>query len=247
MIKKSLLICSACLFFNGQASAVTTEDLAGKWQLKASPIGVTGDDGISTTDWDYIDFTATASADGNTLLCHADNFVTRNGQAYPMDWKVAVERDGNKVRLGWVLDAQQPASTLEFQQPATAYAIGGMNPIEGEHRYIFLLTYDIDQGQEGALTLWSSWIESPAADASYVFPQNYQIDAVVSTTIPYGPFVGYVDSWASASIMKSSDTAVSEMKVQTVHSNCIYNIQGVRMNSLQKGINIVNGKKVVVK
>lgn len=247
MIKKSLLICSACLLFSGQAFAVETADLAGKWQLKASPIGVTGDDGISTTGWDYIDFTATASTDGNTLLCHADNFVTRNGQAYPMDWKLAVEHDGDKVRLGWVLDAQQPASTLEFQQPATAYAIGGMNPVEGEHRYIYLLTYDIDQGQEGALTLWSSWIESPTADASYVFPQNYQLDAVVSKTIPYGSMVGYVDSWASASITKSSDTAVGAVTVQTAPSNCIYNLQGVRLNSLQKGINIVNGKKVVMK
>lgn len=247
MIKKSLLLYGACLLFSGQAFAVETEELTGKWQLKASPVGVTGDDGISTTGWDYIDFTATASADGNTLLCHADNFVTRNGQAYPMDWKLAVEHDGSKVRLGWVLDDLQPASTLEFQQPAKAYAIGGKNVVEGEHRYIYLLTYDIDNGQEGALTLWSSWIESPSADASFVFPQNYQIDAVVSTTIPYGPFIGYVDSWASAGITKSNDTAVSEMKVQTAHSNHIYNLQGVRMSGLQKGINIVNGRKVVVK
>jgi hypothetical protein len=27
----------------------------------------------------------------------------------------------------------------------------------------------------------------------------------------------------------------------------IYNLQGIRLNSLQKGLNIVNGKKVVVK
>jgi hypothetical protein len=29
--------------------------------------------------------------------------------------------------------------------------------------------------------------------------------------------------------------------------NSIYNLQGIRLNSLQKGLNIVNGKKIVIK
>lgn len=246
MIKQAILLFSACLLLSGQAFAVETAELAGKWQLKASPVGVTGDDGIGTTGWDYIDFTATLSADGSTLQCHADNFVTRNGQAYPMDWRLAVERDGNRVRLGWVFDEQQPASSLEFQQPKTAYAIGGDNVVDGEHRYIYLLTYDIDEGREGALTLWSGWMESAAA--TFVFPQNYQIDAVVSTTIPFASFIGYVDSWASASLQKSGDTAVRDLKgLAAAERMAIYSLQGVRQKSLQKGINIVGGRKIVVK
>jgi hypothetical protein len=39
-------------------------------------------------------------------------------------------------------------------------------------------------------------------------------------------------------------TNVSSQKVADVE---IYNLQGVRMSQLQKGINIVNGKKVVIK
>jgi len=41
--------------------------------------------------------------------------------------------------------------------------------------------------------------------------------------------------------------------IETIHNsqftvtNSIYNLQGIRLNSLQKGLNIVNGKKVVVK
>ena len=41
--------------------------------------------------------------------------------------------------------------------------------------------------------------------------------------------------------------------IETIHnsqftvSNSIYNLQGIRLNGLQKGLNIVNGKKVVIK
>jgi uncharacterized protein YlzI (FlbEa/FlbD family) len=41
--------------------------------------------------------------------------------------------------------------------------------------------------------------------------------------------------------------------IETIHhspvtvSKSIYNLQGMRLNQLQKGLNIVNGKKVVVK
>ena len=41
--------------------------------------------------------------------------------------------------------------------------------------------------------------------------------------------------------------------IETIHNsqftvtNSIYNLQGIRLNSLQKGLNIVNGKKVVIK
>jgi hypothetical protein len=41
--------------------------------------------------------------------------------------------------------------------------------------------------------------------------------------------------------------------IENVHNsqftvnNSIYNLQGIRLNGLQKGLNIVNGKKVVIK
>ncbi len=54
-------------------------------------------------------------------------------------------------------------------------------------------------------------------------------------------------------IMPLSITEGNGTGIETIHNsqftvkNSIYNLQGVRMNSLKKGLNIVNGKKVMVK
>jgi hypothetical protein len=54
-------------------------------------------------------------------------------------------------------------------------------------------------------------------------------------------------------IMPLSITEGNGTGIETIHnsqftvSKSIYNLQGIRMNSLQKGLNIVNGKKVMVK
>ena len=41
-------------------------------------------------------------------------------------------------------------------------------------------------------------------------------------------------------------TAISEVKAQ-MNTGAIYNLQGVRVEKAQKGIYIMNGKKVIVK
>lgn len=45
---------------------------------------------------------------------------------------------------------------------------------------------------------------------------------------------------------ESEATAISTVKTAEIEGD-IYNLQGVRVNKLQKGINIINGKKVIVK
>ena len=40
---------------------------------------------------------------------------------------------------------------------------------------------------------------------------------------------------------------ISEINAENIKGVQIYNLQGVRMNSLKKGLNIVNGKKIVIK
>ena len=127
------MICSACLLFSGQASAVNTEELTGNWTFLASPF-----EGGS----EEIAFTATASSDGKTLICHADQFMVRGANAYAADWKIAVEQDGENIRLGWVLDAETPVSAKEFQEPASSYALFGKDT-DGNHRYVYLLSENI--------------------------------------------------------------------------------------------------------
>jgi hypothetical protein len=47
--------------------------------------------------------------------------------------------------------------------------------------------------------------------------------------------------------MTSATDGISTINKERGENAVIYNLQGVRLNSLQKGINIVNGKKVVIK
>jgi hypothetical protein len=79
-------------------------------------------------------------------------------------------------------------------------------------------------------------------------PKTQQIYAVVSTNQPYNGSVGYAEIWASAKLQKVTDTGIETIHHSPVTvSKSIYNLQGMRLNQLQKGLNIVNGKKVVVK
>ena len=236
MFRRTILLLSACLLFSGQASAMNIEELAGKWKFVASPF-----EGGSQE----IEFTATASADGKNLVCHADQFMTRGTNIYAADWTIAVEQEDENIRLGWVLDAENPVSAKEFQEPASSYALFGKDA-DGSHRYIYLLSENIDTQQLEAMTLWSDWQSSNST--SFSLPKTQQIYAVVSTNQPYSGIVGYAEIWASAKLQKVQGTGI-----ETVHNsqftvnNSIYNLQGIRLNSLQKGLNIVNGKKVVIK
>ena len=49
------------------------------------------------------------------------------------------------------------------------------------------------------------------------------------------------------SMTEETSTGISSVSVSDMDNVQIYNLQGVRMNSLQKGINVVNGKMVVIK
>lgn len=240
----TLMLASLPLFLPAQDNQSRFE---GKWQLIASPMGVEGEGGIMTSGWEYIDFNATLSADGKTLTCHAEQFFTRNGHTYPMDWQIAIEHDGDKTRLGWICNDQQPASPVEFQEPANAYAMGGTDAADGEHRYLYLLSYNLETGREEGMTLWSGWTDSE--QTTYIFPQNQQIDGIVSTTIPFSTFVGYADSWASPRVVKMSDDAAIRNIGLSQHADSpCFDLQGRRLNGQpQQGLYIRNGKKYMLK
>ena len=236
MIRKALLLFSACLLFSGQASALNIEELAGTWKFVASPF----EGGAQE-----IAFTATASADGKSLACHADQFMTRGTNIYAADWIIAVEQEGENIRLGWVLDAENPVSAQEFQEPASSYALFGKDADE-DHRYIYLLSENIDTQQLEAMTLWSDW--QSATSTTFSLPRVQQIYAVVSTNKPYNGAVGYAEIWASGKLQRVSGSGIENIhNSQFTVNNSIYDLQGRRLNSLQKGLNIVNGKKVFIK
>lgn len=192
--------------------------LAGRWKIIAMPNGVTGEGGIYTATADTIAFTATVASDGMGLVCRADSFYTRTGHVYPATWRMLLEEDAasGRHRIGWVLDASEPASEREFDEPQQHYLDNGFfywgvssrHPGgDTGHRYIYLLTENIEtQRLEGA-TLWSSWLNSDAAE--YAFPQNQEVYGVVALDIPYSYYnysdIGYFEIWASPRFVKAAD------------------------------------------
>ena len=89
-----------------------------------------------------------------------------------------------------------------------------------------------------------------ARDLFGVLPENYEWPTKATTIT--GVVLYYMTGWFLMPI--SVDAIVADATgIETVHnsqftvSNSIYSLQGIRLNSLQKGLNIVNGKKVVIK
>ncbi len=207
--------------------------LSGEWQFVASPFEG-GEERIS--------FTATPSTDGSRLQCHAENFFAHASKPYPADWCIAVEQEDDKVRLGWILDSSTPCSTEEYQEPATSYALFGTDA-DGTHRYIYLLSENIETHSLEGMTLWSDWQTS--VDAAFSLPKTYQIYAVVSENQPYNGAVGYIDIWASGKIMRSSGATILNVtrSSNAMTSQPIFNLTGQRISNPTKGIYIINCKK----
>ena len=68
--------------------------------------------------------------------------------------------------------------------------------------------------------------------------------------IVYGKLVDYngtkeMNTGSSIYSLNGVTTGISDVKAQTITDGAIYNVAGQRVNKLVKGINIVNGKKVV--
>jgi hypothetical protein len=83
-----------------------------------------------------------------------------------------------------------------------------------------------------------------------VLPYDYEWPAKATSIT--GVVLYYMTGWF---LMPISVEAIvtNATGIETIHnsqftvSNSIYNLQGIRLNSLQKGLNIVNGKKIVIK
>lgn len=230
-----LLACHANLRLSAQSSMA--EVLAGQWNFVASPFEGGGME---------IAFTATPSADGTALQCHADLFLTRT-QNYAANWLLAIEERDGQVRLGWKLNSEVPAFEQEFQENASQYALFGSNP-DGTPRYVYLLSENIETLKLEPLTLWSDW--QPADGTTFTLPVTQQIYAVVSKNQPYSGSVGYAEIWASGRLVRIGGTGISSLNVQQgMEDGEAFDLQGRRITKGQtpttKGIYIVNGRKYV--
>lgn len=89
-----------------------------------------------------------------------------------------------------------------------------------------------------------------ARDLFGVLPENYEWPEQVAEIT--GVAIYYMTGWflipISADAIVANGTGIENIQPSTFNTQpSIYNLQGIRLNSLQKGLNIVNGKKVVIK
>lgn len=89
-----------------------------------------------------------------------------------------------------------------------------------------------------------------ARDLFGVLPYDYEWPAKATSIT--GVVLYYMTGWFLIPI--SAEAIVTNATgIETIHNsqftvtNSIYNLQGIRLNGLQKGLNIVNGKKVVIR
>lgn len=88
-----------------------------------------------------------------------------------------------------------------------------------------------------------------ARDLFGILPSDYEWPAKATSIT--GVVIFYMTGWflmpISAEAIVADATGITNVNAADVKGLQIYNLQGMRLNSVQKGLNIVNGKKVVIK
>lgn len=258
--KKLLFLLSCLLAYHANPLAVTaqtlTERLAGQWQFEAANNGTEVAPGVYSAGTDIIPFTATPSADGTYLACHADALYSRTGTDYPADWRILVEEDdAGRYRLGWVLDASQPVSDKEFLEPAKNFLENGFfywGDGTETHRYIYLLAENVDASAIIGMTFWSTWSTEGTTEYALSNEEHnaQKMYAVVAQSIPYADSVGWIEIWASPKVRQlSTETGIARQLQPTANSqHPAYDLQGRPLDPHAcKGLYIKDGKKFLAR
>lgn len=260
-MKKKMMALAACTAMTLQAGAQNSElmeSLSGVWMLEASNNGVAVEiaPGVNVyrATTDTIFFTATPSADGTALECHTDSLYWRSGTAYPADWRITVEENGDgQYRVGWVLTTAQPVSSKEFQETADKYLEDGFfywGSNNGGHRYLYLLGENEDNTAFISMTLWGAWTATAPADAEHSLQSEEnnarKMYAIVAEDIPYGHSVGYVEIWGSPKIRKVADSGSAGIRETVAQQAAVryYDLQGREVvRPASRGLYILSNKK----
>lgn len=241
----------------GANAQSVTESLAGEWHFIASNNGEPDDYGIYHAGTDDYVFTASVSAEGNSLDCHSDClYKSKSGTSYPAQWQIVVEenQDGQH-RIGWVLSKDEPCFTTLFDEPRENYLENGapwyyFGGTEDAPRYLYLLADKADESGLHTMTFWSEWTNS-VADSYTLNNKEFMtrtLYAVVSETKPYGQPVGFVEIWVSPRIQRNAyDTAVRSVARAVTADDAVYNLCGQRITQPAHGLYVKGAKKLLMK
>lgn len=150
-------------------------------------------------------------------------------------------KTGDKIKVGFKYWASEAANTQTQCHTAAPEpgAIEGQNGYNGTYVFYSLLG---DVAFTTAEQTFDKVITIPDNGGNAITMQSIAFNLnVVKKPIKY-----YFDDIVVAQDREVVPTAISEVKAQKI-AKTIYNVAGQQIQSLQKGLNIVNGQKVYVK
>ena len=141
------------------------------------------------------------------------------------------------------LTLTEVANTIPANTPVVLYAEAGLEAVE---------TFGVaEDGTPVAGLLTGVFEETTAPVGSYVL-QNlnekvgfYQVAAGSQPTVGANRCYLTASSSIKAFFFDEDATGIANMKGQNDQNSVIYNLAGQRLNKVQKGINIINGKKIL--
>ena len=99
-----------------------------------------------------------------------------------------------------------------------------------------------------APVFWSAWSSADTQEYSLSSPEyNAQkLYARVAASIPYANSIGCIEIWASVKLKRVTSAGITIVNSDSnADGVVVYDLLGVRQNGLKKGLNIVDGRKVV--
>ena len=203
---------------------------------------------------------ATIDAEGNITLVAAG---TANITA---EFAGNDEFEAGSVSYKLIVKAAPEPSVDITNTPETAYTVAKANDLitagQGLETEVYVIG-TITKIQEvstsyGNATYWiGDGTEYSANDLEiyrgyYLEGENFTAEDQIKVgdkVIVYGKLVDYkgTKEMTGSSIysLNGVTTGISDVKAQTITNGVIYNLAGQRMSKLSKGINIVNGKKII--
>ena len=203
---------------------------------------------------------ATIDAEGNITLVAAG---TANITA---EFAGNDEFEAGSVSYKLIVKAAPEPSVDITNTPETAYTVAKANDLitagQGLETEVYVIG-TITKIQEvstsyGNATYWiGDGTEYSANDLEiyrgyYLEGENFTAEDQIKVgdkVIVYGKLVDYkgTKEMTGSSIysLNGVTTGISNIKAETINDGAVYNVAGQRVNKLSKGINIVNGKKII--
>ncbi|MBE6256020.1 MAG: hypothetical protein E7105_11040 [Prevotella sp.] len=174
-----------------------------------------------------------------TLCLPFDVTITSGADAYTLaasgQWLVPTAVEDNEVPAGTPVLLKGTSGSTATATINTGSAFNGGSPLDCDLTGTYLAK-TIDGETDYVLGINGDKVGFYHWDSNNLAANRAYIDT------PEGPVKGFVINWDDADGIQTIGTA-SEAKEKAN----IYNLAGQRMSHLQKGVNIVNGKKVLVK